>query len=71
MGKDKSIPSPFQRSNPESEVVAKILRHIELLKMPVLAQHLTGKCSRDCHIIERNHVLESVKHFIENGCMEY
>lgn len=69
MDTKKSIPSPFQNSNdPAVEILAKILKHLDLLRMPVLTHHMTKQCSRDCHIIERNHTIEAVKHFIENGC---
>lgn len=67
--KEEGVPSPFQpRQEPSRELLAKIVRHLDLLRMPVLSHHLSGKCSRDCHIIERNHTVDAIKHFIDNGC---
>lgn len=68
MDNKKGVPSPFQMEDPAVEIIAKILKHLDLLRMPILRHHVTKECSRDCHIIERNHTLEAVEHFIENGC---
>lgn len=67
---ESSVPSPFQFNNdqPQAEPVVKILKHLELLRVPIAQMHLGGKCSRDCHLLERNHTLDAIKHFIEEGC---
>lgn len=66
---DGGVPSPFQFTGPQAETVQRILRHLELLRVPIHQLHLEGKCSRDCHLLERNHTVDAIKHFIEEGCI--
>lgn len=54
---------------PEISVAAfklRLTQHLEMLRMPVMLPQHGKDCARDCHIIERNHTLESIKEFIQN-----
>lgn len=66
----RGVPSPFSGREPQADFIKKILKHLDHLRVPILTHHLGGKCSRDCHLIERNHTVDAVKFFIEEGCKE-
>lgn len=69
MPKSPNSPSPYYQ--PESSVdlmKIRILRHLELMKMPTEAASTHASvCSKDCHVIERNHTLESVRQYIQGS----
>lgn len=64
--KEPNLTSPYYQ--PESSVSLfklRLIQHINLMRMPTV-QDDHGKCSRECHIVERNHTLEAIKHFVTN-----
>ncbi len=59
--------SPYYQS--ESSIALfklRLIQHLDLLRMPMPHNSHEHECSRDCHIIERNHTLENIKHFLTN-----
>lgn len=55
----------YQPENSVATMKLRILQHLDLMRMPAESQH-TDKCSRECHMMERNHTIEAIKHFISN-----
>ena len=65
--KETSKPSPYYQ--PESSVTLfklRVIQHLEMMRMPAVKDSHDEKCHRDCHIMERNHTIEAIKHFISN-----
>lgn len=66
---ENKSPSPYYQ--PENSITLykmRLVQHLRLLRMPTpQSQHKhTEGCSRDCHIIERNHTLDTIMHFVNN-----
>lgn len=61
--------SPYYQ--PESSVTVfkmRLIQHLEMLRMPTTkpGHEHEQDCQRDCHIMERNHTIEVIKHFVSN-----
>jgi len=60
-------PSPyFQPDTPASVFKLNLLKHLEMLRMPLPEQKEHDmECGRSCHIIERNHTIEIINEFVK------
>lgn len=64
----KTTPSPyFDSSNPANEFKANLLSHLDLLLLPTPKRHSKQACNQECHILERNHLVDVVKQFIREN----
>lgn len=65
--KQSNSTSPYYQ--PESSVTLfkmRLVQHLELMRMPTVAGQHDPECSRECHLMERNHTIEAIKHFVTN-----
>lgn len=61
----KKLESPYFQPEQSVQVLKrKLIAHLDLLKMPVSLPTHGDECARNCHIIERNHTLEAIRHFV-------
>lgn len=59
--------SPYYQ--PEASVALfklRLIQHLDLLRMPRPDGLHGQRCSQECHIAERNHTIETIKHFVSN-----
>lgn len=64
--KSKAVVSPIQMRVTVSQFKRTLIEHLDLLTMPVADHPKVKVCARDCHVIERNSTVASLKHFIKN-----
>lgn len=62
----KGVLSPIQMRVTVTQFKKALNEHLDLLIMPVADHPKVSKCTRDCHVIERNHTVAALKHFIKN-----
>lgn len=67
MDKKKGKRSPYYETSDPVALYKIAFRHqLELLRIPYQRRrsHKEGACSRECHIIERNHAIDVIEHLI-------
>lgn len=64
--RSKDVLSPIQIHVTLSQFKHALLEHLDLIQMPVAEHKKVKVCSQNCHVIERNATVASLKHFIKN-----
>lgn len=56
----------YQPDNSVASFKMRLEQHLEMMRMPISLPQHQHECSRDCHIIERNHILQVIKDFLKS-----
>lgn len=63
---NKNTVSPFFQPGISAEAFKdSLLKHLDILSMPSSLDEHDHGCERDCHIMERNHTINTIRRFVE------
>lgn len=68
MTQENPIESPYFDSNdPAAGFKARLLSHLEMLRLPRTSSHNKQPCNKECHLLERGHMIEIVRQFVREN----
>lgn len=61
-----STPSPYFKDPKEAFKMA-LMAHLELLHLPHTRSHGKQPCNKECHLLEREHMINLIKQFVQEN----